>query len=63
MFAALGGLSETLVTVIIVIAVVVVFAIFIRAMGDKIPSWLTQIIWVILAAVIAIVAIRFLLGL
>lgn len=53
------GIVEILIAVIIIVAVVAIFLIFIRASGIAIPPWVMQIVWIVLAAFITIVAIRF----
>jgi hypothetical protein len=37
--------------------------VFTRAAGVTIPGWLVQILWIVLAAICAILAVRFLLSL
>lgn len=55
--------GEVLVALIVLAAVVAVFLIALRNMQIAIPPWVTQIIWVVGVAVLAILAIRFLLSL
>ena len=49
-------------TLILIAACVAIALIAIRAMGIDVPSWVIQILWVVVIAVVAIAAIRFLLG-
>jgi hypothetical protein len=51
------------VAIIIAIAIIAVVVVFTRAAGVSIPGWLVQILWIVLAAVCAILAVRFLLSL
>jgi hypothetical protein len=55
--------GELAVAIIIAIAIIAVVVVFTRAAGVSIPGWLVQILWIVLAAVCAILAVRFLLSL
>jgi hypothetical protein len=55
--------GELAVAIIIAIAIIAVVVVFTRAAGVSIPGWLVQILWIVLAAVVAIIAVRFLLSL
>lgn len=57
------GLGELLVTVVVVAALIAVVWIALRAFGMSPPPWAVQILWVVVIAVVAVVAIRFLLSL
>lgn len=52
-----GGIIRLIVIAIVVIAVIAIFWVFVRASGVAIPPWLVQIFWIVLAAVVAILAI------
>jgi hypothetical protein len=55
--------GELAVAIIIAIAIIAVVVVFTRAAGVTIPGWLVQILWIVLAAICAILAVRFLLSL
>jgi hypothetical protein len=59
-----GGwtLGHLLIAVIAIVACVPIAAVVIRAMGVAIPPWLVTVFWIVLAAVIGIMAIRLVLG-
>lgn len=57
------GIGEVLVALIVIAAVVAIFLIAVRTMGIAIPQWVIQILWVVGVAMLAIIAIRFLLSL
>jgi hypothetical protein len=65
LLAAYGNWSfgELAIAIIVAIAVVAVVVVFTRAAGVTIPGWLVQILWIVLAAICAILAVRFLLSL
>jgi hypothetical protein len=57
------GIGEISVTIIIVAAIIAVVFVITRAMGVPIPGWVITVFWIVVAAFVAIVAIRFLLTL
>lgn len=57
------SLLHLLILAIVVVAIVAVAVAASRGMGVAIPGWVMQIMWILLAAFLAIVAIRFLVGL
>lgn len=60
--AGAWGIGEIVIAVILIAAVVAILFIAVNAMGVQIPNWVVQIFWVVVIAVVAILAIRFLLG-
>lgn len=62
--AQIGGYSivQLVIWLIIVCAVIGIGLIAIRASGIQIPGWVIQIFWIVVIAVVAIVAIKFLVG-
>ncbi len=62
-FWAGWGIGEFVIAIIIVAAIVAVLFIALRQFGITIPAWVIQVFWVLVAAVVCIVAIRFLLSL
>jgi hypothetical protein len=61
--AITGTIGQWVITAIIVAAILAILMILVRAWGIQIPPWVIQIGWICLVAVIAVVAIRFLLRL
>ncbi len=55
--------GEIAIAIIIIAAVVAVVYIALRQFGVAIPPWVIQIFWVMCVAVVAILAVRFLLSL
>ncbi len=55
------GIAQWCIALIIIIAVVAILFIFIRVSGVNIPQWVWQVIGIVIAAIVCIVAIRFLL--
>jgi hypothetical protein len=45
--------------VVVVVAVVGIVIVFVRLSGVNIPGWLVQVFWIVVAAVVCIVAILF----
>jgi hypothetical protein len=62
---AMGGYSIGQIAIFIVVAVVLIGIVIIatRVAGVTIPSWVWQIAWLVGLAVVAIVAIRFVMSL
>lgn len=58
-----GGVPNLLIYLIIAVACAAVFYVFLKQSGLAIPPYIVQILWIVVAAVIAILAIRFLLSL
>ncbi len=56
-------LVHLIVMVIIIAAVVGVMYVILNKMGVAIPDWIVKIFWILVAAVVGIVAIKFLLSL
>jgi hypothetical protein len=52
-------LVHLLVLLIVVAAVVMIAVVALRAMGVEIPPWVKQIGWIILIAIVAVLAIKF----
>ncbi len=57
------GIGEIAVAIIIVAAVVAVVFVALRKFNVAIPEWVVQIFWIMVVAVVCILAIRFLLSL
>jgi hypothetical protein len=64
---AQAGLAATLggwiIVAIVVAAIVAILLVFVRASGIGVPPWVVQILWIILAAALAILAIKLVLSL
>jgi hypothetical protein len=56
------GFGEIAIAVIVALAVIGIVIVATRVMGVPIPQWVWQIIGIVVVACVAIVAIRFLLG-
>lgn len=57
------SIGDIVIAIVIIAAVVAVMYIALRQFGVAIPPWVIQIFWVVVVAVVAILAIRFLLSL
>lgn len=57
------SIGDIVIAIVIIAAIVAVMYIALRQFGVAIPPWVIQIFWICLVAVVAIVAIRFLLSL
>ena len=58
------GLGELVIALIIFGAIVAIAYVILRhAMGVTIPQWLINVFWIVVAAAVGIIAIRFLLSL
>ena len=55
--------GEFVIAIVIIAAVVAVMYVALRQFGVAIPPWVIQIFWIVVVAVVAILAIRFLLSL
>ena len=56
------SIGQIVIFVIIIAAIIGIGLVAVRASGVAIPSWATTILWILLIAVLAILAIRFLMG-
>lgn len=66
LFAAVAvgwTVGEIAVALIVVLAIVAVVVVITRGMGVAIPGWLIQVFWIVVAAAVGILAVRFLLSL
>lgn len=57
------SLVEIIVGIIVLAAVIAILLVALKAFGITIPPWVVQIFWIVVVAVVAIVAIRFILTL
>lgn len=55
------SIGQWVIIAIVIAAVIGIGVVVIRQMGVTLPAWLIQIFWILLAAFVGIVAIRFLL--
>lgn len=55
------GLGQFLLAVVVVAAVLAVVVIALKQFGVTFPPWVVQIFWVCVVAVVAVIAIRFIL--
>ncbi len=53
------GLVEILIAVVIIAACVGIVYVALRVFGVTIPPWVVQIFWIVVVAIVAIFAIRF----
>jgi hypothetical protein len=60
---AAWGLVDWVICIIIVAAVIAVMYVALNQFGITIPPWAVRIFWILVVAVVAILAIRFLLSL
>lgn len=58
-----GGIGGLAVYIVIIAAVVAVVLIACKAMGVVIPSWVTNVVWVLIIAAVCVWAIKFLMSL
>lgn len=56
------GLVHYLIVAVLVVAACVVFMIAMKAMKVEVPPWVVQIFWVLVIAVVAVLAIKFILS-
>lgn len=54
--------GQIIIAVIVIAAIIGIVLIVLKQSGIEIPSWVAQIGWIVLLAIVAIVAIKFLLG-
>jgi hypothetical protein len=57
-----GGIAGLAIWIILVAAIAAIVFIACKAMGVAIPPWVVQVFWVLIIAVVCIVAIKFLVG-
>jgi hypothetical protein len=57
-----GGIAGLAIWIILVAAIAAIVVIACKAMGVAIPPWVVQVFWVLVIAVVCIVAIKFLVG-
>lgn len=53
---------EIVIAIIIIAAIVAIMYVALRKFGIEIPDWVLQIFWIVIVAIVAIVAIKFLLS-
>ena len=58
-----GTIGHWAIILIVVAAIVGIALVVIRAAGIAVPSWIITILWIILAAIVGVLAIRILLSL
>jgi hypothetical protein len=58
-----AGIGQWAIWAVAVLAVLAIVYVAARAFGVAIPGWLIQVLWIVLAAVVCILAIRFVLSL
>lgn len=64
LFGALAwSIGEMAVAAIVLAAVVAIVVIIVKAMGLAIPPWAVTVFWIVLLAIVGILAIRFVLSL
>jgi hypothetical protein len=56
------GIAGIITWVIIIAAAIAILVIALRAMGMAVPAWAVNIFWVVLIAVVAILAIKIVMG-
>ncbi len=60
--ASTWGLAEWLVTIIVVLGAIAVAIVVSKVMGFEIPQWVWQIVGIVFAVFVGVIAIRFLLS-
>jgi hypothetical protein len=61
-FGPAGSIAQLVIAIILIAAVVGIGIVAVRVSGIQIPSWVIQIAWIVLVSLVAIFAIRFLMG-
>lgn len=56
-------IGEVLIAIVILAACIGIVYVALRQFGIAIPGWVVQIFWIVVVAVVAVVAIKFLLSL
>jgi hypothetical protein len=59
-FVVANSLIQWVIVAIVVASVIGIALVVVRQSGIPIPGWLVQVLWIVLLAVVAIAAIRFL---
>lgn len=62
-FAAQGSILYYLIIVVVIAAVIGIVLVALRQFGVSIPPWFVQIAWIVAVAVVAIIAIKIVMGL
>lgn len=57
------GIGDVAIAIVIIAAIVAIMYVALRVFGVAIPSWVIQIFWIVVVAIVAIIAIRFVLTL
>jgi hypothetical protein len=57
------SLGEILIAIVVIAACIGIVFVALRVFGITIPGWFVQICWIVAAAVVAILAIRFVMSL
>lgn len=57
-----GGIAGLAIWIIIVAAIAAIVFVACKAMGVAIPAWVIQVFWILVIAVVCILAIKFLVG-
>jgi hypothetical protein len=57
-----GGIAGLAIWVIIVAAIAAIVFVACKAMGVAIPGWVVNVFWIVVIAVVCILAIKFLVG-
>ncbi len=58
-----GNVGHLLIVALVVAGVIGIALVVARQAGITVPPWLVQVLWIVLAVVVGVVAIRFLMGL
>lgn len=61
-YVAAGSFASAVIWCILVAAIIGIALVAIHASGVRIPGWVMQIGWIVLVAIVAILAIKFLMG-
>jgi hypothetical protein len=57
-----GGIAGLAIWIIIVAAIAAIVFVACKAMGVAIPGWVVNVFWIVVIAVVCILAIKFLVG-
>jgi hypothetical protein len=57
------SIGQLAIAVIIIAAIIAIVFIVTKNMGIAIPNWVAQVFWVLVLAVVGVLAVKFLLGL
>ena len=58
-----GGLAQIAIFIVVIAAIVALVYIALRKFGVSIPDWVVQVFWILVVAVVIIIAIKFVAGL